>query len=180
MARDKRRPIFHAYSWHAYPFSAEKRTWAVKVIRDAAEEARCYAAKLEAEKKALAKAQAEWRAKTSADDLKKYAAQADFVAIGRIVGGEANVVGGFTLQVRILKGEKRREYKGDANFVEVSAPKDVQGLLDRETDYLVFLSLKGLKAGVVVDYYPSIRSGDGIVIADRKAVEAVKEALGQK
>jgi hypothetical protein len=180
MTADKKNPVFDAYSWHAYKFTAEKRTWAVNVIRDAEEAARRYAAKLEAEKKALAKARTEWRAKTSTDDLKKYAAQADFVAIGRIVGGEANVAGGSTLQVRILKGETRKKYTGDAYFVEVRAPKDVQGLLDRETDYLVFLTLDGLKTGVSVDFYPPIKTGDGIVIADRQAVEAVKEALGRK
>jgi hypothetical protein len=180
MAGDQKRPVFEAYSWHAYPFSTDKRIWAVKVIRDAAEEARRYAATLEAEKKALARAQTAWWAKTSADDLKKYAAQADFVAVGRVVGGAENVAGGCTLQVRILKGEKRRKYQGDIYFVEVTAPKDVQGLLDRETDYLVFLSREGLKAGVSVDYYPPIKNSDGIVIADPKAVEVVKEALGQK
>lgn len=178
MPRDKKNPIFGAYSWHAYPFSAEKRTWAVKVIRDAAEEARRYAAKLDAEKKALANSRAEWRAKTSADDLKKYAVQADFVAVGRIVGGSEN--GASQLQVRILKGRKRRKFNGDLYFVEVTAPKDVQGLLDRETDYLLFLSVEGLKVGTVVDNYSPIKTGDGIVIADGKAVEAVKEALGQK
>lgn len=179
MSGDKKNLVFGAYSWHAYPFSVEKRTWAVKVIRDAAEETRRHADKLEAEKKALTKTRADWRAKTSLDDLKKYAVEADFVAVGRIVGGGANVEDRFTLQVRIHKGEKRQQYKGDVYFVEVTAPKDVQGLLNRETDYLLFLTLDGLKKGVAVDYYLSIKTGDGIVIADQKAEQAVKAALGQ-
>ena len=179
LAGDKKRPVFHAYSWHAYPFSAEKRTWAVKVIRDAEEAARRYAAKLEAEKKALAKAQAEWRAKTSADDLKKYAAQADVVAVGRICS--EYVSGPITIRVgQLLKGEKRKGYKGDDYYVGLTVPKKIRELLDRETDYLLFLSADGLEAGPAAVSYPLIKAGAGIVIADRKAVDAVKEALGRK
>lgn len=179
MGGEKKRPVFHVYSWHAYPFSAERRAWAVKVIREAEERARLYAAKLEAERRALAKARARWRAKTSADDLKKYAGRADFVAVGRIVSeAPHNVADGILVRVKeILKGEKRRKYKDGEYYVEIVVPSEVRGLLDRETDYLLFLSTDGLKAGPAVDYYPSIKAGDGIVIADRKAVDAAKEGL---
>jgi len=173
------RPVFDVYSWHAYPFSAEKRTWAVKVIREAEEEARRYAAKLEVEKKALAKAQAEWRAKTSADDLKKFAAQADVVAVGRITS--EYVSGPMTIRVdQLLKGEKRKEHRGDTHYVAITVPKEVRQLLDRETDYLLFLSADGMKPGPSSDAYPFIKASDGIVIADRKAVEAVKEAIERR
>lgn len=153
-----------------------------RVAQQAVEEirtARLEEAKRKADQEALRNARAAWRATQSADDLKTFTAQADVVAVGRIVSemGENGVL----IQVNEwLKGEKRRKYASNSYFLSMSVPSKVRKWMDRETDYLLFLAVDGLKSNPSADYYPRIQTGDGIVIADRPARAAVKQALDRK
>lgn len=204
MTGDAKKPVFGVFTWEAYPFSEEKQKWAVKVIKDIEEETRLQEEKRVAEKKAKEKALADWRAKVTDDDLKKYAAEADFVLVGRLSSWGNSDGYGLTLYGNILKGENLPK-SGSDSFTEsyylrlatvfgpmcyppknkgfamvFPLPAEVRARLDWETDYLLFVTLKGAKAEPSVICYPPIKTGEGIVIADRKALGVVKEALGKK
>jgi len=180
LARAPEGKAFRAVSWGRFPYSKEKRAWAVKLIKKHAEQKRAREAKARAEKKALAEAKAQWRLKVSAEDIQRYITEADFVGIGRIVSGHA----GSTRETRIgleiseiLKGTKRKHYPNDRYFVHIVVPGPVCALLDRRTSYLVFLSENGMELNPAAPTYPRIRSGDGIAIADRAAVKAAKDSI---
>ena len=111
-AGPKEKPTFQVYSWHAYPFTPAKRKWAIDDIRQTRERLKKLAEEREAEQRKLTEAQAKWRAKTSAEDLAKFAESADFVATGKIVSeAPHNVEGGILIQVdSVLKGKLDREF----------------------------------------------------------------------
>ena len=172
--------VFRALNWGRFPYSKEKRAWAVELIGKRAEQERARQAKLRAEKQALARAKAKWRATVSARDIKQYAREADFVGIGRIVSGATGSVRDSRLDFEIseiLKGQKRKSYPGGHYFVQIVAPGRVCALLDRRTTYLLFLSEEGMTLTHAAPSYPRIRSGDGIVIADEAAVKAARASL---
>jgi len=180
---DRQGKVFRVISWGRFPYSEAKRAWAVGLIDEHAEQRRAREAKQRAEQEALAKARAQWRAKVSADEIKGFAREAEFVGIGRIVSGASGGTQDASLDFEIreiLKGTKRKPYPGDRYFVQVVVPGRVCALLDRGTDYLLFLSEKGLKLTHAAPVYPRIASGDGVVIADAAAVAAAKEALGTR
>ena len=226
MSGDKKKPVFEAFTWEIYPFSDEKKTWAVKTIKAIEEEIRRADERRAAEQKAKAKALADWRAKVTTDDLTKYAAEADVVLVGRIAStAESTDQLWHAFNAYVLKGENlpkplgaefnERFYRGlatvtglscipvrDTIHVEVHLPRAVGSLLpdwlvpaavkrllprvswydhlDRDTDYLLFLTLEGATPQPVSVVYKPTKSGDGVVIADQKALATVKEALGKK
>lgn len=181
MINDKKQPQFGAFSWEAYPFSDENRTWAVKLIRDIEEQIRLQKEKGEAEKKAKSQALAEWRAKVTAEDLKKYAKEAEIVLVGKIVSWGNSDGTGLTFSARILKGENLSKPGTDKIFAEPALSNDLRDrLLNTDTEYLLFLKREGAVALPTHVRYPPIKSGEGIVIADQKAMEAVKAALDKK
>ena len=164
---------FAAWSWNAYPYSEEKRAWAVDDIRKAAEERRQEAERRAAEKRALEQARAKWREKTGARELREYSAAADLVIVGRI--SSEYVSGPLTFKVtRRLKGTLSKTWQDGEEYFSVTIPSSPRDLLDRESDYLLFLKTVGMKPGGATDHYPFITKGDGIVVADAAALEAVR------
>ena len=181
MNDDKKQPRFGAFSWEAYPFSDEKRTWAVKLIRDMEAEIRLQEAKALAVKKAKAQALADWRGKVTAEDLKKYASEADIVLVGKVVSWGYSDGGGLTFAARILKGDNLSKPGTDKIFAEPALAAGIRDQrLDAETEYLLFLKREGAVAQPTHVRYQPIKTGEGIVIADRKAMETVTAALGKK
>lgn len=159
--------VFYIRGDGAMPFSAERLEQTLKMIKHLEEQTKAYQAKMDAEKKALAEAQAKWRARVTARDIAEYAREADFVGIGKISGADMFKV------ISILKGSKRYTYRDDSYFVIFVASKTVSSLLDRSTTYLLFLSEKGLTIEPSGPHYLPIKNGDGIVIADEAAVKAI-------
>ena len=172
---------FRVFAWARFPYSDQKRAWALDLIRQHAEAERAREAEKRAKERALAEKKAQWRAKVSAEEIQRYAKEADFVAIGRIVsGGDGGTQETpLDLEVReVLKGQKHERYAGNRYFVQVVVPGRVCALLDRRTPYLLFLSEKGMEFTPSVPRHPRIHSGDGIVIADEAAVKAARAAIG--
>ena len=180
MAPDKGGKAFRTISWARFPYSKAKRAWAVALIKKHAEQKRAREAKLRTDKTALAEAKARWRAEVSDEAIGRYAGEADFVGIGRITGEgygsrrETRVDFHIT---EILKGAKRKSSWGKSYYARTLVPQPRHALLDRQTDYLLFLSESGMELNPGVPSYPRIRSGDGIVIADGAAVKAAREAI---
>jgi hypothetical protein len=139
---------FHVFGWGRYPYSEQKRARVIQHLEEADRRRRAYEAEQEAKRKALAEAQAEWRAQTSDEDIRRYAAEADFVGIGKIVSEAPTVVSeGFSIAVHeILRGERRYQHADDSCFLEIAVDASVRRLLDRQTPYLVFLSEKGRRS----------------------------------
>jgi hypothetical protein len=199
MTRDKKRPQFGAYSWEAYPFSEEKRKWAAKIISEMAAETKLQEEKWTAERKAKAQALAEWRAKVTVDDLKNYTNEADLVLVGKIVSWGSSDGSGRTFFARVLKETSRPKTNSErfsiglAGVVGVSVAPDLKNIfasaalhpevharLEGETDYLLFLSVEKAESQLTHFRFQPIKSGEGVVLADEKAIQAVNEALRMK
>ena len=173
--------VFHVLSWARFPYSDQKRAWALDLTRQHAEAKRAREAQKRAEEQTLAEKKAQWRAKVSAEQIQRYATEADFVGVGGIVsggdGGTQETQLDFEIR-EILKGQKHKRYTGNRYFVQVVVPGHVCALLDRRTPYLLFLSEKGMELTPSAPRHPRIASGDGIVIADEAAVKAARAAIG--
>jgi hypothetical protein len=164
---------FNVWAWPRLPYSKEEEQKTRTLVRQVEQAVREYEAGRAAEEKKVREAKARWRACVSAKDLADFAAAADFVGVGKRISDQ-----GPTYEITtILKGQKRHEYRDNLYFVKVGFAKEVEGLLDRETDYLLFLNEKvtpHLPGGAI---YRPVALGDGIVIADPAALQAVRKAL---
>jgi len=181
-AADDGQAVFRVFSQERTRFSDEKRTWAAQSIQDAAEWKKSYEAKAERDRNALAEAKAKWRAQVSAEDIGKYVVEADFVGIGRICSGPSRQGGEMRAEVQIatiLKGQRRRmDYPPNAYYLAIAVPEPLCPLLDQHTEYAFFLSEKGMQLGPPnPPFYPRIRSGDGLVVADAASLKAAREAI---
>ena len=144
-------------------------------------EIRLQEAKALAVKKAKAQALADWRGKVTAADLQKYASEADIVLVGKVVSWGYSDGGGLTFAARILKGDNLSKPGTDKIFAEPALAAGIRDQrLDAETEYLLFLKREGAVAQPTHVRYQPIKTGEGIVIADRKAMETVTAALGKK
>jgi hypothetical protein len=155
-----------------FPWSVENEKKARLILKQAEQTVREFKAEQEAAAKKAEEVKAAWRATIGAKDIAKFAAEADFVGIGKRISDQ-----GPTYQVtEILKGVKRIKYDGNTYYVEVGFAKKVEELLDRETSYVLFLkdTSKPVPASRV---YSAISSGDGIVIADAESIKAVRASL---
>jgi hypothetical protein len=169
-------PRFVARANNALADTATNRDWAVRTIRATAAYHAAAAAKAAADARAQRQRVQRWQVRTSPEDLRKLARQADFVGVGKIVSGSGP---GFQFRVtEILKGKQQRKYADGSYYVGLEVPAGVAGLLDRETEYLLLLSEKGLRAGVPDGYRPAPGS-DGVAITDARALAVVRTALGK-
>jgi hypothetical protein len=159
------------------PYTDDDRQKAIEIIERARKISEEYQKKAEAEKKARAEAVAKWRQGVSADDLRQYAAKADFVAVGRM-SGEMIQPGPWLLDfkvTRILKGEKDpiHKYTDNSYYVTFHLPAKLAEMLDRDKDYLLFLQPSAKSFSASAPSYVTIPLGDGIVIADEEALKAL-------
>jgi hypothetical protein len=131
------------------------------------------AAKRAAEAAALAKAIAAWRAGVTNAELARYAAEADCIVLVTDAHGGRD---GYASKVEsFLKGTARR----DLGWVTARLPARVDALMtDRSQRYLLFLSETRVEVEPSAIVYRPIKSGDGVVLADDAAIEAVKAAVG--
>ena len=191
--------VFHVSSHVAVPFSDEERARAVRAARERAAARRKAAAEAEADRRANARIKALWRLLTSQQELETYTAEADLIVTGRWTSAatHANAIG---IQVTsVLQGTVRQlpqkvegKGKGDPRgpgggdkadegehllYIDFSAGPALEVLMDRDTEYLLFLSDQGVTFSHVSPCYRRIRSGDGVVILDEQALHAVKDAL---
>lgn len=179
--------VFVAWDEPRLRYSAEARRQAMAMIRDAEQWAQRRHAEIAADQKARTEAQTKWRARVTARDIERYCDEADFVAIGTYSGG---FVGSGRLYFRVtdvVKGVKRdwRDMLGDsskhgpttspyATWVTVS--QEVNRLLDHGSRYLLFLTERDLVVADGEAIYQRVAHGDGVVLADRVATEAAREA----
>jgi len=181
VAADDGQAAFRVFSQGRTRFSDEGRARAAQTIQDAAAWKRAYEAKVERDRTALAEAKAKWRAQVSAEDIGRYVVEADFVGIGRICSGPARQGEELRADVQIatiLKGQRRRtDYPPDAYYLTIAVPEPLCPLLDQHTEYVFFLSENGMGLGPPSPpFYPRIRSGDGLVVADAASLKAAREA----
>ncbi len=175
------RPQFGVFSREAYLFSEEKRTWAVKFIRDQEVEISLQEEKRASAMKAKLQALADWREKVTTEELEKYTNEADIVLVGKIISWGNSDGTGLTFSARILKGENLSKPGIDEIYAEPALSNDLrEQRLNHETDYLLFLRRDGAVDRLTHIRYQPIKTGEGIVIADPKAMEAVKGALDKK
>jgi hypothetical protein len=156
------------------PFTAQRWAETVAMVKKRREEAAQYAVKQAAEAAALAKAIAGWRAGVTNADLARYAAEADCIVLVTDAHGGRD---GYSSKVEsFLKGAARR----DLGWVTARLPAPVDAFLaDREQRYLLFLTESRVEVEPSAMVYWPIKSGDGVVIADATAMEAVKTAVGK-
>jgi hypothetical protein len=107
--------------------------------------------------------------------LYAYRNEADIIVTGRWVGA-GSVPNAIGIEVTsVLKGELGGglDRQKPPRHISVPGSPALELLLDRDVEYLFFLSSKDAKSSS----YPRIRSGDGIVAADEQSLAAVRQAL---
>jgi len=133
------------------------------------------------ELKAYRESRARWRAATTARDIERWFAAADIVGVAK-----SATTRGFGGSVRI-SFRIETLFKGGPKDVSVDKPFWVgveftsQGIvhpMDRDDEYILFLSSKGVERGpgILSPLHARISEGEGIVIADEKALQAVRAA----
>jgi len=171
-----RSPMFYVANGGRYPFSYEKRQWAIDMIDRDRKSSLAYQEKMEAEKQAHLDAVKKWRAGVSSDDIKQYAAKAEFIGVGRLssaINGSPEEMC-FTFQVTgILKGQQKQKYKDAVYFATFVIPTKLYYLLDLNTDYVVFLQDTPKLLSAAAASYATIPLGDGVVIADEQTTKAL-------
>jgi hypothetical protein len=182
-----RSPVFYVSSQAAVPFSEQNLAAAVKAARERSERRRKLAEEADADQRANARIKALWRTSVGQQDLDRYAAEADLVVTARWVGS-ASAADAIGVRITsVLKGTLR-ELPGKQNaqagatderprHIDFPAGPALQVLMDRDTEYLLFLSDQGVTFSHVSPCYPRIRTGDGAVIADELALQEVRDAL---
>jgi len=132
--------------------------------------------KVEAQEAARRSAVQQWRQTVSPEDIRRYAAAAEFVGIGKFGGAmnlqDSDMLVSFAIS-SILKGRQETKFAVPTYFVTFVAPRKLCDLLDRETDYVVFLRAGSGKLSASTPSYERIPQGVGIVIADKEAREAL-------
>jgi hypothetical protein len=133
------------------------------------------------ELKAYRESRARWRAATTARDIEHWFAAADIVGVAK-----SATTGGFRGSVRIsfrietlLKGGPKDVSVDKPFWVGVEFPSGgIVYPMDREDEYILFLSAKGAERGpgIVSPLHARISEGEGIVIADEEALQAVRAA----
>lgn len=105
----------------------------------------------------------EWRAKMTDEKLAAAIKEADFVAIGN-----------WGLSVtEVLKGRKRTAYTDGSYYVKFKMAREVYDLLDRQSEYVLLLSEKGLVLSAGPPIYRPI--GEGVVLADAAAIKLARD-----
>jgi hypothetical protein len=129
-------------------------------------------------------ARAKWRAATTTEDLVKSVAMADLVGVGKSSTSRGFGTSALRIDFRIeevLKGGLRQASPEKPMWVTIEfRNEDRVFCQDREDDYILFLSDKGVedpKGGYPPPLYPRIPLRDGVVIADADALRAVREAI---
>jgi hypothetical protein len=164
-------------------FSDEKRQAAIQQVKRDEDSLLKYKKELEAEKQKHLEDVKKWRQGVSADDIRKYAAVAEFVGVGRLPGGSfglgEEVVACFEIQ-SILKGKQEKLFTINSYFVVFRMSRKLFDLLDRETDYVVFLKSTGTSLSASAASYERIPLGDGVVIADEQVTKSLSELHGMR
>jgi hypothetical protein len=154
-------------------FSDDKRQQAIKMIKRDQVLAIEYQRKMEAEKAAHLEAVRQWRKSVSSEDIKQYAAQADFIGIGKRCSDSFQIT-------TILKGQQKKEFTDGAYYVAFEIPQAVAEKLDRDTTYAVFLQETTRRLSASAANYAPISLGDGVVIADEETMKALTGLVGRK
>ena len=175
--------IFHVSSEAAFPFSDEKLAAAKNAAIVWAEYHRKLNEEMEADRRADARLKAAWRTSTTRQDLEHFTAEADLVVTARWVSA-ASTADAIGVEITsVLKGQVRDHPDkavrpaGGPRYIDFAAGPALQLLMDRQTEYLLFLSDAGVTFNHISPRYPRIRSGDGAVIANEEALRAVRDAL---
>ncbi|HYE18134.1 MAG TPA: hypothetical protein VEA69_06805 [Tepidisphaeraceae bacterium] len=155
-----------------FEFAAGKREWALKIMAAAEAEAKAEAERRAAAAKARADAIAKWRAGVTADEIAAQTVAADLVVVGRLAGGSGVEV------TRVLKGATRYRYvRDDINYLSVPLGERAAAMVEGTNEYVWFLSETGMTMGTSGIAYTRAGKGDGVVLADADALEAVAGAL---
>jgi hypothetical protein len=140
--------------------------------REQAEEAKVERARFEARKRS-------WRAAASPLLIARSARDADFIGIGRLSDGPNQ--GRATFEItEILKGARRKPYRGSLYFADVNVPPEalevVDSLRGRGLPLFLFLTEHGMDLGGAPSYP---LAGVGLVIADAEARRVVRSELAR-
>jgi hypothetical protein len=166
-------PVFLAGNGGRIAFSDEERQRAIQMIKRDRELSLEYQKKMEAQRQAHQEAVKKWREGVSSDDIKQYAAKAEFIGIGKS-GGDAFRI------TEILKGQQKKEFTDGAYYVTFEIPESLRDLLDRETTYVVFLRDTPKMLSASAANYAPIPLGDGVVIADEQTMKALGDLVSRK
>jgi hypothetical protein len=178
-----RSPRFHVANGGRHPFSFEKRQWAIDMIDRDRKSSLAYQKKMEAEKQAHLDAVKKWRVGVSSDDIKQYAAKAEFIGIGKLSGAITGTPEEMYVDFQvtgILKGQQKQKYKDAVYFATFIIPTKLYYLLDGKTDYVVFLQDTPKRLSASAHSYAPIPLGDGIVIADEQTTKALAGFVSRK
>lgn len=175
-----------------FPFSDDMRKKTVAMIEKYERLDQLARAARETELKPIWEEAKKWRAKVSVQQIKNYFDEADFVAVATLAGMDPMMR--FRVE-KTLKGRERSmaeildhglvvpEYARDRLALRASE-KTIRlfqriGYLD-EARYLLFFSERHLTLDLdKPPLYHPIPSGDGVVLADEEALEAVRSAAKQ-
>lgn len=144
-------------------------SWQRRSRREQAAAARAERRRIEARRRS-------WRARATPLLIAHSARDADFIGIGRSSGpndGEATVE-----ITEILKGVRRKPYRGSAYFAHVHFPPIATDIAEpgRWPDLLLFLTENGMD----LDRAPAYAlTGVGLVIADAEARKVVRDTLAR-
>lgn len=181
---EKDTPVFLAGNGGRFAFSDEKRQWAIQRIHRDQELLLEYQKKREAEKQAHLNAVKKWRETVTSDDIKQYAATAEFVGIGKLSSETTGVSERMYVDFQIteiLKGQQKKEFTDGAYYVTFVVPETkMSGLLERDTRYVVFLNSTAKMLNAAGTNYVTIPSGDGVVIADEQTMKALAGFVSRK
>ena len=166
-------PVFLAHDGGRFAFSDEERQRAIQMINRDQQLMLEYQKKMEAEKQAHREAVKKWREGVSSDDIKQYAAKAEFVGVGKRSSSSFRIT-------EILKGRQKKEYMDGAYYVTFEIPQAVHNLLDRDTTYAVFLQDTPKLLSASAASYATIPLGEGVVIADEQTMKALAGFVSRK
>jgi hypothetical protein len=184
---------FHISAKGRFPFDTQALGETTALIRQYEAARRAFVAKVEAEAKPLREQRDKWRAQVTDADIRHYYEQSDFVVLARIVSHSRQYADMECRICKVFKGQTRRLIEiiprgpwgaDDPLSIHVQFPKNTNKTLSElfhvlPKECFLFLSERGLRLEVWPRYHP-IDSGDGIVIADAAARQAVAEAAKRK
>jgi len=187
---------FHISAKGRFPFDAQALRETTALIRQQEAARRALEAQRQAEAKLLQEQRDKWRAQVADADIRHYYEKSDFVVLARIESHSSLSAAIECRICRVFKGQPRRLNEivpggrwdqDDQSSIYVRLSKSTNKTLSEFSCTLVlkecflFLSERGLRLGVRPQFqYPPIDSGDGIVIADAAARQAVAEAAKRK
>jgi hypothetical protein len=175
---DGRKDTFGISPSGCFPYSDEKRAWALKRIALEEKHRKQLADAEIRDKKKLDEAKAKWNA-MPAGDIAKFVKEADLVVVGRVELRAIGVDYWLTLRVRQLLKGQLRGVQNDDRKVDFVLPGYCRELMQWNSgDYILFYSENGLRwtPNEALEY-PLIRSGLGFLPASESHLKAAKSVM---